>query len=341
MTKIARSFLNAVGQVRQRMTLRQIACGVAAVLALNVAAYLLVPPPHRAEAQFADQGTWGGVSGGSANAQTITISNLYANKPGIILRFIPGAGLTNTGPTQINVSGIGLTNVLRPSSIGLVAFSGGEFQAGEATCISYNPVASAYQLECNVDLTPIGQVLEIRGASPPRGALIEDGSCISKTTYAPLFTVIGGLYSGSCSTGNFPLPDSRGTLFAAIDNQGVNGAAGRINSGSGCGGSTNVGTLCGLQTHTLAATEIPGINSSGSITVNLPAGNFLPFTNGTAGDIGWSASGSGQHSPNSTSVWTGTNSLTGSGQTMASTNTGGQPHSILNPILTGIRAIKY
>jgi microcystin-dependent protein len=303
--------------------------------------YLFLPPPHHASAQYEDQGTWGGTSAGSVNAQTITIANLSANKPGIVLRFIPG--FTNTGPTQVNVSGIGLVNVLRPSSIGLVAFSGQEFQAGEATCITYNNVASAYQLACNVDMTRIGQTIEVRGSVAPRGSLIEDGSCVSTTTYAALNTVIGTTY-GTCSAGLFKLPFSNGTAFVAFDGQGANGAANRITVSCA---SPNSPVLCGTETKTLGAGQIPTISftgsGSGSASVTSTGSSWVSsasglssFSGSVGGSLGMFASSGGNGTSAISSSGSASVSVTGT-----SNNTGGGAHSVENPILPGIRAIKY
>jgi len=308
---------------------------VAPLLAVTIAAvgvFFAVPSPHRAEAQFREQSTYGGTSTGSANAQVIAIPNLATRPIGVPFRFIPG--FTNTGPTTIN-DGLGAVALVRPSSIGNVAFSGGELLAGELTSIIYT--GSVYQLASNVDLTRIGQSVELRGtsATAPRGTLIEDGSCVSQTTYAALFSVIGTAY-GSCSAGLFALPDSRGTMFAALDNQGSNGAANRITSGgSGCNGTT-IG-LCGSQLHTLLTTEVPNLNVTGlasnfrisggsSINLLLPdqgaAVRTLAFTGGTVFGLGSGGNLAGD--------------VAG-----ATTNGGGGAHSILNPVLLGRRAIKY
>lgn len=295
--------------------------------------YAIVPRTAQA---FADQDTFGGTSGGSANAQTISIANYSVHKTGVVLRFIPG--FTNTGPAQININGLGLATLQRPSSLGLVAFSGGEFFAGEPTCIMFN--GSVYVLSCNADMTPIGKTIEFRGSSAPRGSLIEDGSCVSQTTYAALFSVIGTAY-GSCSVGLFKLPFSNGTAFVANDNQGANGAANRITSGgSGCA-ATAVGTLCGSQNHQLTPAELPNITTP--LSVSAGANGSAISTNATLGLIQVST-GSGNIVPtvavgqqffsNSTLTGTGTSSNTsGSGL--------GNAHATLPPILTGIRAIKY
>lgn len=319
--------------------MKKIGVAIAGFVAI-AAAYLFVPPPHQASAQFVDQLTYGGTSTGSVSGSTtsyaITIPNLSANPVGVVLRFIPN--VTNVGPTQINVSGLGLVNVLRHSSIGNVAFSGGEFQAGELTCIQFN--GTAYELSCNVDITAIGKTVEFRGSATPRGTLIEDGTCVSQTTYAALFSVIGTNY-GSCSAGLFAVPDSRGTAFVALDGQGANGLAGRITTAS-CATPNAVG-LCGSQTQTLTAAQIPvitGLNTNAfGVTLSLAAifpGVVTGAFQGGSGANGFTNSGT---TPITFTAASG--SVVANAIAFQSTNTGGAAHPILGPSSLGRRAIKF
>jgi microcystin-dependent protein len=235
----------------------------ATILALCALLYTFVPPPHSARAQFVDQTTWGGTSGGTANAQTITIANYTAHTAGVALRFVPGN--TNTGPTNINISALGNVAVQRPSSIGNVALSGGELQSGELTCVIYT--GSVYQLCYNVDMTPIGKTVEFRGASAPRGTLIEDGSAVSRTTYAALFTVIGSTYGNGDGSTTFNVPDSRGASTLALDNQGANGAANRVTTaGSGCNATALASTICGAQNQTVTRDKLTNVSVAPTVT---------------------------------------------------------------------------
>jgi microcystin-dependent protein len=294
--------------------------------------YGFVPPPQHAAAQFADQSTFAGTSTGSANAQAITIGNIgpgTGNIAGVPLRFIPG--LTNNGPTTLSVSGLNPVNVLRRSSIGNVALSGQELLAGEMATAVYQP--AGYYLLSDVDMTPIGKTIEYRGSAVPRGALVEDGSCVSQTTYAPLFSVIGTTY-GTCSAGLFALPDSRGTGFVALDGQGVNGLAGRITTAS-CATPNAVG-ICGHETQTLTLPQLPtGITATGTFntTVNLvqASAQVAAFSaNSGTGFVGWAW----QQAATVTVI-----NPTASG-TVTSNNTSGAAHPILPPASFGRRAIK-
>ena len=78
---------------------------------------------------------------------------------------------------------------------------------------------------CNVDNSaysvPIGTILSYASATPPVGFLVCDGSEVSKTTYADLYTIIGDTYGTSTDASKFKLPDLRDKFV-----QGANGNLG-------------------------------------------------------------------------------------------------------------------
>lgn len=301
------------------------------------AAWLFVPPPGPARSQFIDQSTYGGTSGGSTNAQTITIGNYTGHLPGVVLRFIPNS--PNTGPTTINVSGLGAVAIVRPSSIGNVALSGGELQSGELTCITYN--GTAYQLACNVDMTPIGRTVEYRGAAVPRGALVEDGTAVSRTTYAALFSVIGTIYGAGDGSTTFNLPLSNGTVFGALDNQG-SATANRITSaGSGCN-ATVVG-FCGLQNATLSIANINAFTPTVSSTSFTAGTASIPVANLTSvgGATDTNRISLKNNANTDAGLLTAGTSVSGTVGVVMNSLGSGTPHPVLNPILLGRRAIKY
>lgn len=331
--------------ILKRLLERTGALSVAVATAVAVLAWLLAPPPHSASAQFPSQATFAGTSGASSvNAQTLTLANMPVLVVGVPITFFPGG--TNTGPATINLNAIGNTTVLRPSSLGLVGLSGGELASGVLTTVVYD--GTNLDIVAPVNPAPVGSTVELRGTSStaPPGYLIEDGSCVSQTTYAALFATVGSTY-GSCGGGLFAVPDSRGTMFAALDNQGVNGAANRITSaGSGCT-ATAIGQ-CGLQNQTLTLAQTPtGITSTNgaqAISVQTPGGttvaanaNYSSFgvvTN--SGSTSFAALASSASGASFLSSFSGTNSISAT-----SNNTGGATHPILNPVLLGRRAIKY
>lgn len=305
-------------------------------IGLIAAAWVFVPPPRQASAQFVDQSTYGGTSGGSTNAQTITIGNYTSHMSGVVLRFIPNS--PNTGPATINISGLGAVAIVRPSSIGNVTLSGGELQTGELTCVVYN--GAAYQLACNTEMTAIGRTVDFRGATTPRGTLIEDGSAVSRSTYAALFTVIGTTYGAGDGSTTFNVPLSNGTAFVAMDNQGVTTANRITSAGSGCA-ATAVG-LCGAQNQTLTLAQLPtNIASNGSNSISVTSSVVVPT--GSLTYVTVSSPGSGAYGLNPPQPTNANIASTNASQTIAvtSNNTSGASHPLLMPILIGRRAIKY
>ncbi len=59
-------------------------------------------------------------------------------------------------------------------------------------------------------VTPPGTIQVYAGSVAPAGFLICDGSAISRTTYAALYTAIGGTFGGGDGSSTFNLPDLRG-----------------------------------------------------------------------------------------------------------------------------------
>lgn len=62
-------------------------------------------------------------------------------------------------------------------------------------------------------LNPTGTVLEFAGATAPTGYLMADGSAISRTTYATLFSVIGTIFGNGDGSTTFNIPNRQG-IFA-------------------------------------------------------------------------------------------------------------------------------
>lgn len=199
-------------------------------------------------------GGLGGTSTGSANAQTFTTTPLLvqASVPGPTVTFI--AGFSNTGPLKVTVNGTGPTNVFRRSQLGATMSVGGEVFAGQTVTLQWD--GTEWQCSsCGIVL--VGKSEDYMGSGAlPAGKSFEDGSCVSQSTFADLFAVIGTNY-GTCSAGNFALPDARGNAFVGLDNQGSNGNAGRL---SLCGNDTTLGALCGAQARTILVANLPLYN---------------------------------------------------------------------------------
>lgn len=273
----------------------------AAIPAVLFAALLLFSLTlHPLRSQFAGVQTYAGTAGGSVNALTLAIPNMSSLNDviGVPITFFPTG--SNTGPVTINVSTFGNVNVRRPSGFGtLVALSGAELNAGILTTIVFD--GTNLNLVAPVNPAPIASVIEGRFASAPNGYLLEDGSCISRTTYAPLFASIGTTYGSCDGSTTFGLADSRGAATFALDNQGVNGSANRLTSASGCTATSLVSTVCGGQTSTLGTANLPAYTPSGSISGTVASTS----TSTTSGTI--SVQGNSAGSPISTAVGFGYN----------------------------------
>lgn len=61
-------------------------------------------------------------------------------------------------------------------------------------------------------IVPIGTSIESGCSSPPTNYLEEDGSALSRTTYATLFSAIGTTYGAGDGSTTFNIPDRRGNV---------------------------------------------------------------------------------------------------------------------------------
>lgn len=92
---------------------------------------------------------WGGLSTGSANVQAITVGN-YSGQDGQAVYWL--AGFTNSSATTLNVSSNGATSIVRDSSSGPVALTGGEIVVGNVVGAIYSSATGQFHL---ITPTPI------------------------------------------------------------------------------------------------------------------------------------------------------------------------------------------
>jgi microcystin-dependent protein len=86
--------------------------------------------------------------------------------------------------------------------------------------------------------------LIVSAAATRGGALLCDGSAVSRTTYSALFAAIGTVYGAGDGSSTFNLPDYRGRVI--------------LGAGAGAGLTNRVlGTSGGEEAHLLASTEMP------------------------------------------------------------------------------------
>lgn len=122
----------------------------------------------------------------------------------------------------------------------------------------------------------VGLVVPYAGSSAPTGWLICDGSAVSRTTYANLFSIISTTFGTGDGSTTFGLPDLRGRVIAGIDNMGSTGTAGRLTATSitnpttrGSTGGADTVTLnqnqCALPSHAhTASAAVDGSHTHGT-----------------------------------------------------------------------------
>jgi len=279
-------------------------------------------------------------SSGSANAQVITAVNPSNFSLTAGFKIVYKSGFINTGPTQINVNGTGLTNVFRRTSDGILPLVGGEITASITEAV-FDGVQ--FQLIASVSPFPIGTVLDTIAGVADAGFLLLQSQCISTTTFSALWTKMGSPGTGGCSAGNFPLPDGRGRVVAQIDS----GGSGRITAAGGNFDGTLLYGSGGAQNTTFAIGNLPNTNFSGgtassvSVTgtgnVRYNQASNLAATGATTYTINIANTGGVVSSDNPVTI-SGSGSATG---VSVPTGGSGMPFSQLQPTLMLNRQIKY
>ena len=152
--------------------------------------------------------------------------------------------------------------------------------------------------------TPVGSISLFAGKTAPTGWLICDGSAVSRTTYANLFSVIGTTYGKGDGSTTFNIPDLQGRVPVGYKSSDTS--------------FDTIGETGGEKTHTLTIDEMPSHNHS----VN----TIFPFTIGS----------------NRTAVANSTsNNVTGTAGDVVLNTGGGQAHNNLQPYIVMNYIISY
>lgn len=131
---------------------------------------------------------------------------------GMTVSFLPAA--TNTGAVTIDISGLGAKNVYLDSSTALTA---GDLTVGKMAVLEYD--GTRFQLISSAQsATRTGAVMSYATANPPPGWLAANGSAISRTTYAALFTAIGTAFGSGDGSTTFNVPDLRDKMALGSGN---------------------------------------------------------------------------------------------------------------------------
>ncbi len=228
-------------------------------------------------AKFSGTLTFGGTGGGSANAQTATISNLtdYAQIVGVTITYVPG--FSNTTAATLNLNGIGAVAIKRQTSIGLVPLGGTIANGGGGSELVAGQMAS---------LVYDGTQFELVGVIPgPVYLSLTSGSGNYTTpigaTGLDVFEVGGG--GGGAGTGS-PVGGNGTSGGASSFNSivaaaGIAGTANNANNagGGGAGGSSGAG---------IAYRRTQGLNGASGIVQPSPAINIPPSAGGGSCALG-------------------------------------------------------
>lgn len=236
---------------------------------------------------------------------------LVANSSGVVTAVtISGdVSVSNTGAANISSGAVG-TDELAANAV-----TTGKINDGAVT------QAKLAANLANV-LIPVGSIFPFAGNAAPTGYLLCDGTAVSRTEYADLFSICGTSYGAGNGTSTFNLPDLKGRVLVGLD-----GAQTEFDARGETGGA---------KTHTLQSSEMPAHTHSVSGSAS-PAGShshgYVDF--GSGGPVG-AASGSGF----SAATPTGANRTTSPDGThthsisvSAASTGGGSSHNNLQPYL--------
>lgn len=162
-----------------------------------------------------------------------------------------------------------LYDALDPAAVGLDADN---FAAGgldDAALFADNTITAAKLVAAVRDaLMPVGSIFAYGGSAAPTSSFVLcDGSAISRSTYASLFTALGSgaVYGAGNGTTTFNVPDLRGRVPVGVD-----GAGARLSANDALG---NTG---GEETHVLSSGELPSHLHSSYVVADLVWYNHAP-----------------------------------------------------------------
>src|SRR6266446_6784232 len=133
-----------------------------------------------------------------------------------------------------------------------------------------------------------GEVRAFAGTSVPSGFLTCDGSAVSRTTYAALFTAIGTTWGVGDGGSTFNLPDLRGKALYGKD-------AGSLFTNVGSSGGTQSHTHTGPSHSHTVNSHTHSISSDGAHTHTLTDGGALGSVNLTSGFLHTGVRDDGSH----------------------------------------------
>jgi microcystin-dependent protein len=285
--------------------------------------------------------------GGTSNAVTLSVPNIrsMADLVGVPIRFFPKSNAVAGGAT-INVNSYGTNAVDRLSAGTLVSIADHDLTTAAMAEVIWDGT-EFQQTNPATGTVPVGTEIVVTGGSAaPFGYLIENGACLSQTTYAALYALYGSTDTwspgngASCSGSQFHVKFANGRASVASNTQ-----------GSQTGPLTNctatVGVVCGAQTATIAQSALPNTTLTVSTTVNIPSGQGAHSHLVSVSTSGTGTGGAGNLANYSGLTTTSTATLPAmSGTSTGSTSSmnGGVSQTALAtvpPVNSNIFAVKY
>ena len=261
------------------------------------------------------------VANGAGSGATVTEIKTTPADGGIVTATLADDAVT---AAKIADDAVG-ADAVADNSIGAAAINiSGNGTSGQAVVSDGD---GSFSYESNI--VPSGALMPYAGTSAPTGFLLCDGSAVSRTTYATLFSAISTTYGSGDGSSTFNLPDLRGRVVAGQDDMG-GASANRLTDQTGGLNGDTLGDTGGSETHTLTTAQLAShthtFSDTDSHTVSFPR----TFISGAANNS-VNVDGSGQRHDGGTLTVSisGTTSSTGSG----SAHNNVQPTIILNYII--------
>lgn len=301
------------------------------------------------QAVIFNQGTGGTVG----NSRAVSVASgksaiIFANGGGsgaTVTEFRPGtdddavitASLADSAVTTAKIADDAITNAkiaddavnadsVADNSIGAAAINiSGNGTSGQAV-VSDGDGSFSY----TSNIVPSGALMPYAGTSAPTGFLLCDGSAVSRSTYATLFSAISTTYGAGDGSSTFNLPDLRGRVVAGQDDMGGSSANRLTDQTGGLNGDT-LGDTGGSETHTLTTAQLASHTHSFSDTDTISPVS-IPRTlivGAAANSVNVDGSGVRSDSGSITVSISGTTGSAGSG----SAHNNVQPTIILNYII--------
>jgi len=240
---------------------------------------------------IANSGSGGG--GGGYGGST-GIAGKGGGAGGYVEAVIPSGSLLSSYSYAIGTGGTGGT-------AGTSGYTGGSGGSGYIEVTEYGaPTTVNAYIQPGSNARVAGEILPIAGAICPAGTLLANGSAISRTSYAQLFSAIGITHGQGDGSTTFNLPDYRGRFLRGVDGGAANDPDRASRTAMATGGNTGdaVGTLQadGIVSHN--HTLITGGTYVGTY------GNTLTnFSNsGSAGSIVTASTGGNETRPKNANV---------------------------------------